>query len=269
MPDMSIAQGPGYIGNAGTPGSCTTTTNAVANTKGAYSNGAPVAPFDADGLVVMLTANVTGTFLMDIAIGGAGSEVVVCPNVFWSGIKGQTKYIHLPIQIPAGATVSICGQSATGGQQWYAWFVFLRRGLWGVPSGGQIISVGEVTASSRGTQVDPGASAGTYGAWAQLTASTSADITALYPNMGHALAVSSQAAQGYFDIGVGAAASEIPIIENFPYGQDGANNVGSGGPGFWLPVNIPAGSRIAVRARINVNTNPGRQFYMQMNCLTA
>src|SRR5512138_3447198 len=57
-------------------------TAGVANVKGAYSQLIASTPFDVAGLLFFCTIVSAGTpYLMDIAIGGAGSEQVVVPNL--------------------------------------------------------------------------------------------------------------------------------------------------------------------------------------------
>ena len=91
---------------------------ATANTKGSYTEITASTTYDLTDLIVCLgsinTFSITGTYLMDIAIGGAGSEVVIIPNVFlgsdgnFDGITpGLIKY---EMGIPAGTRLAIRAQ---------------------------------------------------------------------------------------------------------------------------------------------------------------
>jgi hypothetical protein len=98
--------------------------------------------------------------------------------------------------------------------------------------------------------VNVGASAHAYGAWAQLVASTSANVGLVFFD-GQSATGGGNNNSCMWNIGVGAAGSEQIIVPDFATG-----GVSSLGFGAWIPVSIPAGSRVAVQAKVgNIVSN--------------
>jgi hypothetical protein len=85
----------------------------------------------------------------------------------------------------------------------------------------------------------------TKGAWAELIASTTAESNLLWLKF-YLIAISGQATGTLIDIGVGAAGSESVIIGDVAVGSAFLN---APDQAFFVPVNVPAGSRIAVRGQ--------------------
>ena len=95
--------------------------------------------------------------------------------------------------------------------------------------------------SSGPISVTAGETAHTKGAWTELISSTTHTSSQLV--FGAGLSQASQNSAALVDIGVGPAGSEVPVIENLPCGMATQGN-------SWqipLPVEVPAGSRIAMR----------------------
>lgn len=88
-----------------------------------------------------------------------------------------------------------------------------------------------------------GATPHTKTAWTQYIASTaSAANLLLYSPAGNVYATDSSV---LVDIGIGPAGSETVIVPNLPVGSWAFSNI----PPITIPVRIPAGSRVAVRAQ--------------------
>jgi hypothetical protein len=94
------------------------------------------------------------------------------------------------------------------------------------------------------TSLSLGATANTKTAWTQVFASTSAAVGGIKVISRGAYTLTS-AQSAITDIGIGAAGSETVIVPNLLTGAP-ANHFG--GISFDIPVSIPAGSRIAIRA---------------------
>jgi len=96
-----------------------------------------------------------------------------------------------------------------------------------------------------GISMSPGAVANTKTAWTQVTASTSERIgqirLRMYSNYALVAAQST-----LVDIGIGAAGSETVIIANLALGC--ATNI-YGGIVIDIPINIPSGTRVAIRTQ--------------------
>lgn len=98
----------------------------TANTKGAYSQIVSSTFADIGGIFVVFDSQNTGSgssnvfySLIDIAVGGSGSEVVIVPNILLSLFLGGSAAIlggylpYMPIQIPSGSRLSVRCQSST------------------------------------------------------------------------------------------------------------------------------------------------------------
>lgn len=99
-------------------------------------------------------------------------------------------------------------------------------------------SVGAVLTTTDGTVVTSGA-ANTKGSYTQLIASTAADAVAIYAIFD--TFNSSTSDEALFDFAVGASGSEVPFLNNVPWGAAQAPG------GVLYPCTIPAGSRLSVR----------------------
>lgn len=93
----------------------------------------------------------------------------------------------------------------------------------------------------------------TKGAWTELIASTTAESNFLVAIV-YAIAQSGQATGTLIDIGVGASGSEVVIAGNIAVGSSNFNDPITQFP---LPLNIPAGSRVAVRGQSVFSSRTG------------
>lgn len=269
MPDFPVLSGGGFAEGSGA--AAVAVGSASANTKGSWTEIVAATAFDADQLIIgMAQAGNSLTHLVDIALGGSGSEEIIIPNILHGGHSRMMTWIPVPVSVPEGTRIAARVQSTSGSAQVQIRVVLIRQGFFGSPPGGRIITLGAQTADSGGTQVDPGAVGNTYGAWSELTASTSDDIWAILPrlgNIGNGTAADS-AANFYYDIGVGASSAEVPISSFFAFSTAANGSFGGGGPAIWLPASIPAGSRISARARANVTDATDRLFDVTILALT-
>ncbi len=117
------------------------------------------------------------------------------------------------------------------------------------------------TANSLGTQLDPGGTINTKGAYAQLTASTTEDISAIawlldYEN----LAVLSS--DLLMDIAIGAGGSEQIVIPNWVVktSGSGSSNTITGSCVAPMQYKIPSGTRIAARCQSTDNAAATRKI---------
>lgn len=119
-------------------------------------------------------------------------------------------------------------------------------GDWPLASGFRAESFGTSTAVQGGTTVTSSATAHTKGSWTQLDASTSFDASLLILD----IAVQFQDTLYLFDVGIGASGSEQVLFPNLLVSQSTAVTTE-----VFLPVAIPAGSRIAVRSQDNFGSS--------------
>jgi len=89
--------------------------------------------------------------------------------------------------------------------------------------------------------------ANTKGAWAEIVASTTHDTDGVMLFWNTDTFVSGQDAEALLDIGIGAAASEQVVVSNMRVGRRDINPQQR--PQMFIPMRIPAGSRIAMRGQ--------------------
>lgn len=259
MPDFRVDHGHGYSETLLLGG---TFNSGTANVKGSYGVVTPSTSFDIDEvLLTMGQPNAVLSGLVDLAVGGSGSEIVIVSDILCGADRRDVSSMSVPIPIQAGSAISMRVQDSTGAGAWPMRVTGIRHSLWATPPGGRVVTYGAITATSKGTQIDPGAVAHTYGSWVTLSASTTEDIAAMQVRIsGNAnTAPQASAAQFFLDVGVGGAGSEVPFIVGLSFASQ---TTGWFRPQWnhWFPAGIPAGSRLAVRARSNVTDATDRLF---------
>lgn len=98
----------------------TSTTTAVTasgsiNTKGSYAQ-LTASCNEIRWAVLQLRPNSNNYYLIDIAVGGAGSEQVIVPNLHVRGASGRSFPIGFPLSVPAGSRISARCQCNTASQ---------------------------------------------------------------------------------------------------------------------------------------------------------
>jgi hypothetical protein len=236
------------------------TADASAHTKGAYTEIVDSTPFDSSRVwLSVITAQTNRYHLVDLATGAAASETDIVNDLHYApGTDGSGSWVGgcqwtpFDVDIPSGTRLSIRSQSSTGGSTIGLAIIVEDRARAGLTNP---VTYGTVAAASRGTQVDPGATADTKGAWVELSASTSDSINALAIMFGNGTAGDAMAANQSWkvDIGTGAAASETVIIPDIVVRT--TSIIDCPLPHIVrFPVSIPATTRLAVRCQCSVNT---------------
>jgi hypothetical protein len=238
----------------------TVTASATINTKGAYAQLVASTSHSYEGLFVYVTTS-TGSILsalIDLSVGAAASEVVLIPNLYFrqGAASGDRHSItaFFPMRVPSGVRLSARAQSTTASAA-------LRVSVYGVisnpfvPTGfNRCTDYGTVTADSGGTGIDTGATANTKGAYAQLTASTTFPMKALLAAISPNTATATVNGIILYDVSIGAAAAEQPVISDWNYKRTASTNSETGEYGTLIPVDIPAATRLAARGQSS-NTN--------------
>jgi len=223
-----------------------TVTAGSANTKGSYTQIVASLARSCSGILLQMFVATQVSMLMDIAIGGAGSEIVVIPNLSVSAV-GSTNVsgsLFIPLYLPAGTRVAVRCQASTGSATVRVKSVFITDTFIGLQQlASRYENWGAVAATSRGTLVTASGSVDTKGAWTQLIAASAFTtkwlLIGLQPDFNRNYAV---------DIGVGGAGAEQVVIPNL----DPINI--SLGTCISLPFSIPGGSRVSARAAANVGS---------------
>jgi hypothetical protein len=267
----------------GTPGAVTVTSSATANTKGSWTQLDAATGFEATSLVLTVNTQFGDTqYLLDIGVGGAGSEQVLIPNLHFAYANGTVAVLTFPISVPAGSRISARVADNFGGSIIYVSGVVLVGGFVDPPPFQSVVTYGADTTKSAGTLVDSGATVDTKGSWTQITASTTSSHKGLMvsmsrPDMGVAMtAAYAQLA----DIGVGGSGSEQVLIPNVRAYASPQTGGASGSPlvltnrGVLLPshspfvaCDIPAGSRIAIRQESSTTNAADRTCHYLVHCL--
>lgn len=231
-------------------------TPGIVNVKGAYTELVASTGFACDCVVVIINSptGVARDWLIDIAVGAALSEVVVVGDLGFSGgsvLNTMDQYI-LPISIASGSRVAArCQSSNVAGGPTITAQVILLKGLFPLALT-RITGYGVTAADSGGISVDPGATINTKGAYSQIIASSTNPIKALIAHWGSAN-TGRATATWKVDIATGAAASEVVKIADVPLVCDITNDILLPQTTSLIPIAIPAGTRIAVRAQCDIN----------------
>jgi len=254
-------------------GSISVTAHASANTKnGTYTQLIAATAYESFGIMVQLAGLQTAgsanqRCLVDIAIGGAGAEQVLIPNLTCGNVSdylnaaGASAFYYFPIYIPAGVRVAATCQASTGGD-----IVNVAVRLYQFPIGpgrwfgSRVTAYGADTTNSRGTSHTPSQNA--YAAATQLSASIANPIK--YMQLGFDLLSDTTATtdRHLARIGYGAGptylASELPLRVSTTI-----EAVGFADANFILShmnFNIPSGQSLHISAMRSVVTPEARGY---------
>jgi hypothetical protein len=252
---------------AGSSTGTTLTSSVTPFTKGSYTTLVASTTHDACALWIgYYNGPSSGTQLsFDVAVGGAGSEQVILPDVVVTNQGPLTLSFVVPLHVAAGTRISARCMSTVAFADSLIVFAGLIDGEYHASEGRAMVDTyGFTAASIQGTTVDPGATPNTKGAYAQLTASTSNDLQGLWLDLDTLNVTSNPSTTNgniLMDVAVGGAGSEQVIVPNLPCQKiTTATSNGFTVPNF-LPlfnVQIPLGSRIAVRCQSTASAATSR-----------
>jgi hypothetical protein len=238
------------------------TGSASAHTKGSYVQLIASTAEEYSGLMLTFGSSSICTGLLDIAIGSAGSEQDIVPNIMFQtgvigGLAGSATF--LPLRIPAGSRIAARLQTVAGGSQVVRFCLLgFTGGYSSRPPLGRATTYGVNTGTSRGTSIDPGASANTKGSFAQIVASTANNIRALMICLGSQGNPAPTSTNWLIDIGIGPATEKVLVANLFMN-----SHLASGlfmPSHYFLPVSIRAGTRVAARAQCG-STDPTDRLF--------
>lgn len=222
------------------------TGSASLDTKGSYAQLTSSTSIQAAGFIVhhvKSTNNSTDT-LIDIAIGGSGSEQIIVSNLLNSVVAFPGVQYFFPIGIPAGTRIAARLQAhAASRVDWI--HVTLTNGH---PSYAQVETWGADTAQSRGTSIDGGGTANTKSTYVQLVASTGFATKQVMFAIGNQGGATRSSNDFLFDVAVDIGGNKQIIFADM-----GLHNLVSQTPYpvVFGPYNmaLPAGSNIYVRTQ--------------------
>ena len=183
--------------------------------------------------------------LIDIAVGAAGSEAVIVPDIAVGGIggAGNDVLIQFPVSIAAGARISFRNQAEIAS----ATCRMSQFTCYNVDSDGISTSVdviGTDTANSQGTKLNA-----TNGTWQEIIASTAQDYTGICLVPSTSEATQSNFTDALVELGVGAGGSEV-VIGGMYVNLSANEFVAQRSFVVFFGRRIPSGSRLAVRHTI-------------------
>lgn len=237
----------------------TATASGTANTKGSYAVLATATTFFSPYLVVIISFNTEAAYLIDVAIGASGSEVIILADLHYSGRVDVPMFVGLPLAVPNGSRITIRCACSTASATITATVQVLGSGM-DLPVPRNIFTTyGQVASASLGTQIDPGSSGviTTKGSYVQITSSTTRSHKGLLMCIGNQGLIGATSASWLIDVAVGAPGSEVVQISNYRVTASAADTI-LPSPSPIYPVSIPAGSALSVRASCNVGTSPAR-----------
>jgi len=198
-------------------------------------------------------SNVSSTTqaLIDIAVGAASSEVNILDNIKYYSDDSQLAnlymfYIYIPIA--SGSRISARMQASTT-TALAVISVTLFSSNFTVSS--SVTTYGADTSTSRGSLIpDPGGTANTLPAtWTEITSSLSHDINYIILCFGNNNNGGSANAEFLYQLGTGAASSEVVAVDGIIVRSSSAEHIG---PVFLVvPIVASSGTRIAIRCQSN------------------
>jgi hypothetical protein len=220
--------------------------------KGSYTQLLATTAFNASGIHILARDNnATASphdYLLDLSIGASGQEQVVISNLLITQTTDRNGGIcYFPISIPSGSRLAARTQCNIAGTTLVVAAMLHSQSFMSTAGCNRVTTYGAATADSGGEVVDPGAVAHTKGAYAQITASTTAPIRSLVMCLGNRGNSAMAEADFLFDIAIGASGQEQVVVPNIWVSESGAEIVIP--RAILVPVTIPTGTRLAVRAQ--------------------
>lgn len=232
------------------------TTPAVAYADGTWVEAIASAPSDVSHIKAQLTvssalSNTSSGMFLEIGFGDSGSEIQVAVFDVSARLAGA-EVINIPFPIPAGTRVSVRMRSS---RLTTAWGLNLTAYSLDIVPTNLPIEIAHNPATCTGVALaSPGTNDGvTYGAWTEITASTSNEFVGLHNEIAINKQSNSNTALLHVQIGVGAAGAEVVIYDNWltTTPSESITEVEA----LLAPALIPAGSRIAARYTRTANTS--------------
>lgn len=243
-------------------------TAGVNNTKGSYfqlvaSSGIDSAKF----WVYLLSQGGAVSSLWDVSIGAAASEVVLIADMLTQTGSSQrcigTSSAQYFADIASGTRIAARMQNNSVFTAQTIAMMLVGDATEGLATP---TTYGALTGTSHGTQVDPGATANTKGTYVEITASTGALHQYITTLFGNNVNTTPQLNIWAADVSIGAAASEVVILPDIKFIADTvSDNIYPAGT-FWHTDDIPASTRLAVRAATDTNNATDRLFDVVLIC---
>lgn len=232
------------------------TTDTAAHTKGGWVELVASTVDDVDIIYLMWygvgRSGAANAGLVDIGIGGAGSETVIAPNVGLHYSAGSTVSwvgsLMVPVRVPQGSRIAVRWQAERSAASAANFRADLYR--WPIVSGlrspDKLINLNADTATSKGTSLGT-----TSNTWVEAVASSPQTFQGVL--LCPASSDTTQSASAViFDVGIGSSGAEVvaPNLDGQWRASTAEDILRITSIGFGMtPVHIPTGARIALRYR--------------------
>lgn len=246
-----------------------TVTGGAANTKGAsWLEIVASTAFAASWVgVFAFGPSASADYLIDIAVGGAGSEVVLIANLQVSTKATESaRFFLLPLKVPSDSRLSCKIQSTTASATLEIAIIYGAKGWLAGENCYRCTTYGANTADSGSTGLDPGGTAHTKGGWTQIVASTTNPIKAMLVILGDRNNNAMTTCNWLLDIGVGASTAEQVL---FTLAFSGGLTNDEITPNVFGPflLNLPAGVRLAGNLQCTIIDATDRLIDVELVCV--
>jgi hypothetical protein len=268
MPTFPLPQGGLAFGQT----FATTTYGTTLTGGGANAQGTPVeliASTDHDAhWIEVMTGNPSGTqsYALNILI-GASTEAILIPGLAFRAkqlTEGGNRWLF-PVFIPKGSRIAASVQSTGAGATCLVAVVLFNSGITthGMPT--NVVHYGGLAGGpGLGTNIDPGAVAHTKAGLTEITAATERDHHWLVLTVSNIDTAWGGVAKKLIDVLIGSS-TEAVLVANLAIGGAGTSDKQLPEEVFHLPVFVPKGSRLAVRAQSSSTTDGDRDLYVTIH----
>jgi hypothetical protein len=241
----------------------TTLTSGAANTKGSYVS-LGTTTLEWNNVEISLEgSSASADHLVDIAIDdGGGNKWIVVPDLrLPARISANTSCvtISIPLYIPLGSLLYARSQSTTASATLSITVGGKGGGHGGASGWGRCLAL-YTPATSRGVAIDPGASAGTTGAYAQLTTGVTSGIKAWFGVIGSNGNTTRTTCHWLLDVAIGAAGSEQLALNALALSSGVSSTTQTPSVFGPYPCDVPASTAWSARSTCSISTAGSRTF---------
>jgi hypothetical protein len=246
----------------------TTITTANSNAKGSWVD-LGTTSFSYHHLTICTGAtSAAADYLVDIGVNVGGNRFVIIPDLRVPSIKGANLFpmtISIPLRIPKGSVLSARCSASTNSATVTVCLTGFSGSLWGFPGFSRCVALFTSPGTSKGVNIDFGATGFVLSGWQQVVASTPERVGGVFCIVGPAGNVAKSGVGGRsFEVGYGAAGAEH---FNGPVFLFTTETIGDSylpcafGP---YPCDLAKASRIAVRGSHSGDADAIRDFDLAM-----
>lgn len=234
----------------------TITASGSINTKGSWTQLYSSTAANVVGMTLCPLANTTAssavTMLIDIGIGGAGSEVVKIPNLIIHNQVGNSTIgaSHIPIFIPKGTRIAARCQSNTASKTASLICLLEYEGdhpaYWAAAG---VETIGADTTTSTGLLLTTGAGS-TFSSWTNIGSTTTRVLHAIKPFVGVGSDSTMNNRLGYIEVGINST-----TYSRWVFQTTASESAGLVFPDRFFYRTIPSGSQLQVRAVVDTSAD--------------